>query len=455
MTRAGGAAIGFEVAKEVHALGMSLLQAGKIREAAFQFKKALYLAPDFVDASLALGHCLHENGQFEAALENYDRLLKASPDCMAAWNNRGTTLLELCRFEEAAASFSRALELAPNLHDARVALATCYQAMGRVTEALAACDTVLAADAEYAEAHWNRSLLLLLKGEYREGWREYEWRWRKRNFTSPRRDFPQPLWRGEPIEGRTILIHAEQGFGDTLQFCRYVPLVAAAGARVIFECHPPLAELMKSLVGDVRVIPMGQPLPDFDLHLPLMSLPLVFGTTVDSIPAATPYLHPTKNLPPFRFVPITSGARFKVGLCWAGKGYPDPRRSCPVELLTPLNELGGITWFSLQVGWKGRMPIEMTDHTAQLKDFADTAALIAQLDLVITIDTSVAHLAGAIGKETWIMLPAAPDWRWMLNREDSPWYPSMKLFRQERPLDWGEVIRGIVSTLAGFSLTLG
>jgi len=453
MTKAGGTANGFELAWEIHSLGMSLLQAGKIREAAFQFRKALHLAPGFTDASLVLGHCLHAMGHFEAALETYDELLKTNTDFMAAWNNRGTTLLELGRFEEAATSFSRTLELAPNFHDARVALATCHQALGKVTEALWACDEVLAADPENAEAHWNRSLLLLLKGDYLEGWREYEWRWRKRNFTSPRRDFPQPLWRGEDLAGRTILIHAEQGFGDTLQFCRYVPLVAAASARVVFECHPPLVGLMKSLAGNVQVVAMGQPLPNFDLHLPLMSLPLIFGTTIENIPVTVPYLAPPEDRLSFWRSQISDYGRFKVGLCWAGKGYPDPRRSCPVELLTPLANLKGVSWHSLQTNWKEALPLPMLDFTSQISDFADTAALIKQLDLVITIDTSVAHLTGALGKPSWIMLPHAPDWRWMLERGDSPWYPSLLLFRQSAPNGWQAIIGHLTEALKNHLVT--
>ena len=436
-----------EIARELYALGISLLQLGKAREAAFQFRKVLGIAPGFSDASLALGHCLHELREYEEALSVYDRLLSAAPLLVAAWNNQGTTLLEMCRYAEAAASYLRALELAPEFHDARVALATCYQALGRVDQALSACDTVLAAAPEHAEAHWNKSLLLLLNGDYREGWKEYEWRWQKRNFTSPRRNFPQPRWQGERAVGKTILIHAEQGFGDTIQFCRYISLVAARGMRVIFECHLPLAALMKDLTGVAEVISMGRSLPGFDLHLPLLSLPLIFETTVETIPAAIPYLEPPADrLPLWRSMTVDDN-RFKVGLCWAGKSYPDPRRSCPVQLLASLADLSGVSWYSLQVGWQGALPLPMTDLTGHIRDFADTAGLIAELNLVITVDTAVAHLAGAMGKPVWLMLPHAPDWRWLLEREDSPWYPSMKLFRQVRPEAWEDVVQRVAWSL--------
>lgn len=435
------------MSRELYTLGLSLLQLGKTREAAFQFRKAVVIYPGFSDASLALGHCLHEMREYEEALSVYDRLLMAAPRLAAAWNNQGTTLLEMCRYAEAAASFTRALELGPAMHDARVALATCYQALGRVEEALVACDTVLAAAPEHAEAHWNKSLLLLLKGDYRQGWQEYEWRWQKRNFTSPCRNFLQPCWQGEPAVGKTILIHAEQGFGDTLQFCRYIPLVAERGARVIFECHPPLVSLMQGLSGVADVIPMGRPLPNFDLHLPLMSLPLIFGTTVEKIPCEVPYLQLVADrLPSWRDLVLDEN-RLKVGLCWAGKAYPDPRRSCPATLLASLARIEGVSWYSLQLGWKEVLPLPMNDTIDQIRDFSDTAVLISRLDLVITVDTAVAHLAGAMGKPTWVMLPHAPDWRWLLEREDSPWYPSMKLFRQPGPEAWEDVVQRIAWSL--------
>jgi len=443
----GNASYSAEIARDIYSQGWQLLQAGRTRAAAFQFEKALCLSPGFSDAALALGHCLHSLGESGQALTVYDRLLTASPTLVAAWNNRGNTLLEMCRYQEAADSFSRALEMAPGLHDTRVALATCWQALGRLAEAMTACDTVLAAAPDNAEAHWNRGLLHLLQGDYCQGWREYEWRWQKRGFTSPRRDFPQPRWQGEQAAGQTILIHAEQGFGDTLQFCRYIPLVAARGLRVIFECHPPLVALMQGLPGVSEVIPMRRPVPAFDLHLPLMSLPLLFETTVETIPVATPYLvPPADRLPLWRGLVLDEN-RLKVGLCWAGKSYPDPRRSCPAALLEPLIGIENVSWYSLQLGWKEALPLSMNDTTGQINDFSDTAALISQLDLVITVDTAVAHLAGALGKPTWLLLPQAPDWRWMLNREDSPWYPTIRILRQKSQKGWEETIQRVKNLL--------
>ena len=437
-----------EIANDISALGRDLLQAGRVKSAEVQFKKALGLVGDDVNAALGLGHCLHQLGRYAEALVLYDRLIRIAPQSAPAWNNRGNTLLELSRHADAADSFYRVLEINPALHDARVALASCLQALGQVDLALAACDMVLKAAPDHAEAHWNRSLLLLLKGDYDEGWREYEWRWQKRNFTSPRRNFPQPRWQGEPAAGKTILIHAEQGFGDVLQFCRFVALVADRGMRVIFECHPPLVHLMHSLAGVEKIVPMGEPLTEFDLHLPLMSLPLIFDTTLDSVPAVVPYLAPPADRLKTWQGRVPGDRRLKIGLCWAGKGYPDPLRSCPPHALAPLVAIPGIAWYSLQVGWQEVFPFPMNDLTGHVGDFADSAALIAQLDLVITIDTAVAHLAGALGRPTWVMLPHAPDWRWLLKREDTPWYPTMRLFRQNGPDTWQNVVQRIARTLA-------
>lgn len=391
---------------------------------------------------------LHDAGQYEQALALYDDAAYRWPNLALLWNNRGNTLLELARYAAAAESYQRALQLAPELHDARVALASCLQSIGYLHEAMAACDIVLKAAPDHAEAHWNRALLLLQQGRYREGWQEYEWRWKKRRFTSPLRQFAQPHWQGEPLTGRTILIHAEQGFGDTLQFCRYLPLLAVSASRVVFECHPPLAALMKTLSPGIDIVPMGQPLPAFDYHLPLMSLPLLFNTTVETIPKTVPYVHPPAERLPFWQSVVPEDGRRRVGLCWAGKAYPDPGRTIPAAALAPLTARTEVAFVSLQLGEGGERPaVNLVDITMLVRDFADTAALLAQLDLVITIDTAVAHLAGALGKETWVLLPAAPDWRWLLKRDDSPWYPTMRLFRQQQPGNWFDVVDRVATAL--------
>ena len=402
-----------------------------------------------LDRILREGAELHDQGRYDEALMLYDDALVSWPTLALIWNNRGNTLLEMGLFEQAIKSYQQALELAPTLHDSRIALASCLQARGDLQQALDACLHVLKADPEHAEAHWNYSLLLLLQDDYAAGFREYEWRWKKRHFTSPQREFAAPRWYGGSLIGKTILVHAEQGFGDTLQFCRYLRQLQEHGARVIFECHAPLVRLMEQMSPEIVVVTFGATLPDFDCHTPLLSLPYLFGTTLVSVPSELPYLHPPCDRLLFWQSLFTENNQKRIGLCWAGKQYPDPRRSCPVEQLQPLARLSGLDWYSLQVGGQGGRPdFPITDLTMLIQDFADTAALISRLDLVITIDTAVAHLAGALGKETWVLVPFAPDWRWGLQRDTCPWYyPTMRVFRQQEQDDWESVVRHLVECL--------
>lgn len=394
------------------------------------------------------GAALHDSGRYDDALALYDEAVGRWPTLALLWNNRGNTLLELGFFDQAGKSYQQALQLAPTLHDSRVALATCLQAQGEIQQALVECAKVLKAVPDHAEAHWNYSLLLLLQGKYAAGFREYEWRWKKRRFSSPLRQFLEPRWHGGDPAGKTILIYAEQGLGDTVQFCRYLPLLVERGARVLFECHQPLAALMQTLGTGITVLTFGQELPEFDCHAPLLSLPYLFGSTCETIPAHIPYLAaPAQRLAFWQsVVPATDNLR--VGLCWAGKSYPDPGRRCPPGFLAPLAGLPGVTWVSLQIAEKEfRQPFPLVDLTMLVQDFADTAALIEQLDLVITIDTAVAHLAGALGKKTWLLLPFAPDWRWGLQQADCPWYPTMRLFRQPVAGDWDSVVTAVAKAL--------
>ncbi len=434
-----------EASEELFSLGLALLDAGRVRQAETGFRKALLLDPSCNEARLHLAHSLHMRKKFDEALSLYDELLSHGWNNAVTLNNRGNTLLLMNRLEEAAESYRSALSLKPDLHDARVALATALQGMGKISEALAACDEALAISPENAEAHWNRALLLLLQGKYREGWKEYEWRWKKRGFTSPAREFGRPQWRGEPVKGKHLLVHAEQGFGDAIHFSRYLPVLADQGARVTFECHQELLNLLNGLDSRISVIRFGSPLPGFDFHIPLLSLPMLFGTEPDNIQADIPYLAP---FPAGKdFSPLFSVDGIKAGLCWRGRDYPDPCRSCPPEHLSLLEKPGRITWYSLQHPSTGRLPFRMTDLAPFIRDFNDTALLISHLDLVVTIDSAVAHLAGAMGKPVWLLLPYAPDWRWMLERDDSPWYPTMRIFRQKRRGEWGDVIRRVASLL--------
>lgn len=394
------------------------------------------------------GAGLHDAGRYDDALLLYDDAVSRWPTLALLWNNRGNTLLELGFIDQAIKSYQHALHLAPSLHDSRVALATCYQAQGDLQQALVECAKVLKSAPEHAEAHWNYGLLLLLTGNYVAGFKEYEWRWKKRRFTSPLREFSEPPWHGGDLSAKTVLVYAEQGFGDTLQFCRYLPLLVQRGAKVVFECHQTLVSLMKSLGQGITVVPFGQALPPFDCHAALLSLPYLLGSTVETIPVAIPYLAPSKERLLFWRSVIPRVGNINVGICWAGKPKPDPGRSCPSEVLQPLVNQAGITWVSLQMEQEGvKPPFPLIDLTMLVQNFEDTAAIIEQLDLVITIDTSVAHLSGALGKQTWLMLPYAPDWRWGLEREECSWYPAFRLFRQVVPADWGAVVEQLAFEL--------
>ncbi len=393
------------------------------------------------------GASLHDNARYDDALALYDEALGRWPTLALIWNNRGNTLLEMGFFDQAIKSYQQALQLAPSLHDSRVALATCLQAQGEIQQALVECARVLKVSPDHAEAHWNYALLLLLQGNYAAGFREYEWRWKKRRFSSPQRQFAEPRWSGGDPAGRTILVYAEQGLGDTIQFCRYLPLLVERGARVLFECHPQLVALMKTLGNGVEVVPFGSTLPAFDVQAPLLSLPYLFGTIMETIPTQIPYLTAPADRLPFWQSVVPQGGR-RIGLCWAGKAYPDPARRCPPGFLAPLARIPGVSWISLQMAEKEfPPPFALNDLTMLVQDFADTAALLEPLELVITIDTAVAHLAGALGKKTWLLLPFAPDWRWGLARQDCPWYPTARLFRQPSAGDWDSVVTAVATAL--------
>jgi hypothetical protein len=306
------------------------------------------------------------------------------------------------------------------------------------------------------EALFNESLLRLLQGDYAAGWRLHEHRWATEQRGAGR-GFGAPLWLGDaPVAGRTILLHAEQGLGDTLQFARYAPLLAERGARVILEVPPPLVALLAGLGGVERIVARGEPLPVFELHCPLLSLPLAFGTTIDTIPAAVPYVSVPESHRRKWAARVPSGGVRRVGLVWYGNRQHrnDRLRSLPAEALGPLLTMAGVQWHCLQKGAGSAADAavaasaRMVNLTAEIADFADTAAYLEQLDLVVTVDTSVAHLAGALGRPVWVLLPFVPDWRWLLEREDSPWYPTARLFRQPALRDWDAVLRRVAAALA-------
>jgi len=346
-----------------------------------------------------------------------------------------------------------AIALKPDFADAHYNLGVALHGQGRFDEALTSYDEAARLNPEFVDARWNRAFLWLTMGRFAEGWREHEWRWRRKH--QPPRSFPQPLWKGEPIAGRSILLHNEQGIGDTLQFVRYAPLVAAHGARVLVQVQRPLARLVRgSLDGGIEVLAEGDLLPPFDLHAPLLSLPLAFATTLENVPARVPYLKTDAAAAARWRSRIGPAPGLKIGLVWAGNAQHknDRNRSIALERLLPLIDEIKARWFSLQVGERAgdlaRIASGKINNLAdRFTDFGETAAAIDNLDLVISVDTAVAHLAGALGKPVWVLLPAVPDWRWLLGRADSPWYPTARLFRQPARGDWDSVMQALRTAL--------
>ena len=369
-------------------------------------------------------------------------------------NNRGNALLDLNRLNEALASFDAALARIPNYAAALVNRGNALRSLHRAEEALASFERAIAIEPELAEAHWNKGLLCLSLGDFEAGWRGYEWRWRRDN--APSREFAQPQWRGEDLHGKTILLHAEQGFGDTIQFLRYVPMVAGLGAKIILELPDSLVPLLDTIDGVVAIVSRDQAHPPFDLHCPLLSLAVTFGTTLATIPAPLPNLRaPAERIEKWR-ARLPRNEAHRIGIVWSGKPTHnnDHNRSIALARLAPLLSMPGFKFISLQSEIRdadlpllAKLPA-LLRLEEEIADFADTAAVIAELDLVIAVDTAVAHLAGSLGKPVWILLPYVLDWRWMLDREDSPWYPSARLFRQTVIGDWDSVIARLGQELA-------
>jgi tetratricopeptide (TPR) repeat protein len=420
---------------------------GYLDQALSAYRQALALKPDFATAHFNLGVLLGELDQPFEALASYRAALGFAPEFADAHSNLGATLMRLDRPGEAIAAYRRALELKPGVAGAWDSLGNALSEDNRPKEAVGAFDRALAIAPDFAMAHWHRGLALLASGDYTRGWEGYEWRCRVADLRHKERTLPLPRWNGEPLGGRTILVHAEQGLGDTLMFVRYLPQVVARGGRVVLECQAPLTRLLEALPCVAQVVAQGDALPEADFHLPLLSLAGLVGTRLSSIPDETPYL-PTQTWSN-RVPVLPSGEGLRVGVVWGGAAKPTLKRSMPLATLAPLFTIPGITWYSLQMG---EHAVQLMDLPARhklhnlaplIRDFADTAALVGQLDLVISVDTSVAHLAGGLGVDLWVMLMASPDWRWISGDSESPWYPSARVFRQLRPGDWGSVVDAV------------
>lgn len=435
--------------------GRLLQEAGRLAEAETSYREAVALDPGHARAYNNLGCVLHMQGRLDEALAAYRRALDLDASLPQANQNYASIVRDAGALERAVSEYRRVTIANPGDAMAFNDLGNTLRELGRHRESLEAFERALTLDPGLAQAHFSRSFVLLLLGDYAAGWREYDWRWRLPAFNAPVRRFTQPMWDGRPR--CTVLLHAEQGLGDTLQFARYAALVAARGAAVVFESQPELVALMRDVPGVGRVVPRGEPLPEFDAHAPLMSLPRLFGTTLDSIPWDGPYVTASpERAASWDLAPHAGVARLRAGLVWAGRPqqWDDRKRSLSLDRLAPLAAVGGVSFFSLQVGEAAAQaatpPEGMTlvDLTSRIRDFADTAALVSRLDLVITIDTSVAHLAGAMGVPVWVLVAHAPDWRYHLERDDQPWYPSMRLFRQARDGDWSDAIARVAEALA-------
>lgn len=435
-----------DYAQAWNGLGNALKKKGEMDGAIAAFRQATVLHPQYVDAFNRLAKTLDEQDRVEESAAAYERAAQLQPQSAEAQGALGNIYHRAGRFEDAINAFNAALKLRPGYAEALYSIANVQKDQGKLDEAIATFEQAVAARGSYPEAQWNRALTLLLKGDFANGWKAYESRW-----TDQARLLPKPLWDGKDLEGKRILLRLEQGLGDIIQFIRYAPMVAERGGKVVVQCPQPLKRLLEGQCNIETVVSFAEQVTDYDVHYPLLSLPALFGTTVETIPNDVPYLLADATLAQ-TWADRMGGepGGLKVGIAWAGNPeyLHDRQRTISPAALKPLGEVENVRFHSLQkgpqlLGGSSAVPIPMVDWADELKDFADTAALISNLDLVIACDTAVAHLAGAMGRNVWTLLPYSPDWRWMLGRSDSPWYPTMRLFRQPRPGDWGAVIEDV------------
>lgn len=470
------------------ALGMSRYQQNDFEDAEIYFRKALFVAPRHGEASRHLGTLLNEQGRFhealpllteahlslpgsieatlsladsllgvgesEGAYHLYQQVIEQNPDQAEARISMGAVCEALDRLDEALTHLFRAGELAPENPKVYLNLGGVFQRMLKLDEALTYYFRALELRPGYPTARWNICQIYLLQGRYRDGFSDFDSRFDSANPVRLRKT-SLPLWNGTPAGGTRILVLTEQGYGDTIQFVRYIPLLARAGVKVALENHlTALNPLLLSLDGLERIFDSGSGETAAEYSLPLLSLPQLFATSNTSIPCHVPYLAPSREKTAEWRARVADDKNLKVGICWAGRKRPDHRRSIPSYLLKMLNSLDQISWYSLQVDESsekvsgGQPEIDgIIDLTGHIRNFEDSAALIVNLDLVVTIDSAVAHLAGALAAQTWLLLPFAPDWRWQLDCNNNPWYPTIRVFRQHRPGDWADVLEHVILQL--------
>ncbi len=434
--------------------GIVQRELGQLAQALRSYERAIELQPANAQTYLNRGVTLQALGQNAAALDSYDRALALKPKYLEALFNRGLLLAKMQRWDDALASHDRAIEIDPNHAESYLGRGSVLEALARLDEAIAEYDHAIRAKPGFANAHFNRALALLARGELEAGWAGHEWRWTSESSSSrkERRHFAEPLWLGEgSLADKTIFVYSEQGLGDTLQFCRYLALLFDLGARVIFEVQKPLAGLLATLTGVARLTTRGEPPPQFDYQCPLMSLPLACKTNLENIPARIPYLHAdTAKVARLR-AELGEKLRPRIGLVWSGSATHGNDANRSISLRDVVRYLAApFDYFCLQTEIRDSER-ELLAHSKirshGLEDFTDTAALCECMDLIISVDTSVAHLSGALGRKTWILLPFSADWRWLRHRDDSPWYPTARLFRQRSIGDWDGVLARVQSAL--------
>lgn len=435
--------------------GLSLSALKQFKEAVLSYDQAIQRQPNYAEAHSNRGIALNELGSFFEAVSSYDEAIRLNPHYAEAYNNRGISLNELKRFEEAIASYDEAIRLKPNYPDALTNRGLSLIELKRFDEALESYEEAIRLHPNHAEAYWNKSLLQILTGDFINGWEHYQWRW-QHILKGYLRDYRNPMHPSiERYSDKVFFLYPEQGLGDTIQFCRYAKIIADKGGRVVAEVPKPLRSLIASLDPRIQVIQSGDPIPDFDYHSPLMSLPWVFKTTIDSIPSEKAYLSIPKEKKDRWSKRLGEKSKPRIGLAWSGSSQhsKDMHRSIPFTDIEVLLDLP-YEFHCLQPELRqDEYPLlqaypEVKTHFGMLEDFSDTGALIEHMDCVISVDTSVAHLAGALGKEVWILLSCIPDYRWLLERQDTPWYPGAKLFRQDEKRDWEDLLIKVKNELA-------
>ncbi|MBF0450623.1 MAG: tetratricopeptide repeat protein [Candidatus Magnetomorum sp.] len=442
-----------ERANQLNEQGIQLLGKGQIDKALACFEKAIQLDSEHAHAFCNMGRIYYEKGQWETAVEYFQKSIAILPSLPESFSNLGLAFHRLYRMDEAIAAYQKALSLKPDYAIACHNMAFTLEKLGRLRESINWYERAIAIDPNYSHAHSNMGITLLLAGNYKQGFPEYEWRLKRPDLEQ--RTFQSIQWDGSPFPKKRLLLYPEQGYGDVIQFIRYLPEIKKRGGTIILETHPHLVRLCESIQYFDHIIVHGEALPPVDYHASIASLPCIFETTLDTIPSDMPYLFPPEPEKAILVQTIQMMEGFRVGIAWAGSPVhkDDKNRSCTLEQFYPLTQIKGIVLFSLQKGpaataLKQTEKMPVVDLSDLIYDFADLATAISALDLIISVDTAPAHLAGAMGKITWVMLPFAPDWRWMRDREDSPWYPTVKLFRQKTPGDYCAVIEAIAQALS-------